>query len=165
MFVPTVPLLEMFVRGSIVYLSLFLLFRVVLKRQAGNVAITDLLVVVLVADAAQNAMSTDYKSIPDGMALVGTIVFWSYALDWAAYYWPRLGRLIHPPPLELIKEGKILGHNLRHELITREELAEQLREQGIEDIREVHRAYMEGDGKISVVKRSAAARARPRARA
>ena len=60
---------------------MFALLRFVLKREAGTLAITDLLVVVLIADAAQNAMADDYRSVPDGLLLVATIVFWSYALD------------------------------------------------------------------------------------
>jgi uncharacterized membrane protein YcaP (DUF421 family) len=80
MFVPHTSPLEMIIRGSIMYLGLFVLLRVVLKRQSGGVAITDILVVVLLADAAQNGMAGDYRSIPDGLLLVGTILFWSYSI-------------------------------------------------------------------------------------
>jgi uncharacterized membrane protein YcaP (DUF421 family) len=151
-FVPSLPLLEIFIRGTVVYLALFLLLRLVLKRQSGNMGVTDLLVVVLIADAAQNAMASDYKSVPDGLLLVSTIVFWSYALDWLSYHFPRFGRFIHPPALELIRNGQVNRINLRKELITIDELKEQLREQGIDDVKEVKRACMEGDGRISVVK-------------
>nr|MBP7571903.1 DUF421 domain-containing protein [Acidobacteriota bacterium] len=61
------PWLEIVVRGTAIYLGLFLLLRLVLKRQAGTVGITDLLVIVLIADAAQNAMADDYRSVPDGL--------------------------------------------------------------------------------------------------
>jgi uncharacterized membrane protein YcaP (DUF421 family) len=150
-FVPKTPLLEIVVRGTLVYLALFLLLRLVLKRQSGTVAVTDLLVVVLIADAAQNAMADDYRSVPDGLLLVATIVFWSYALDWLGYRFRWLGRFIHPPPLELIRDGKVLWRNLRKELVSLDELKSQLREQGIEDIAHVKAARMEGDGRISVV--------------
>jgi uncharacterized membrane protein YcaP (DUF421 family) len=150
-FIPDTPLVEIFVRGTIVYLAIFALLRFVLTRQSGNVGVTDLLVVVLIADAAQNAMASDYKSVPDGLVLVATIVFWSYALDWLAYHFPTLRRLIHPPSLELIRNGKINRRNLRRELITMDELKAQLREQGIEELNLVRCAYMEGDGSISVV--------------
>ena len=97
-FVPDTPLLEIALRGSIMYLSLFVMLRVILKRQSGDVALSDLLVVVLIADAAQNGMAADYQSIPDGILLVFTIIFWSYALDWLGYHFPRLQRLLVPPP-------------------------------------------------------------------
>lgn len=150
-FVPDTPLVEIFVRGTAVYLTLFLLLRLVLKRQSGTVGITDLLVVVLIADAAQNAMASDYKSLPDGLFLVATIVFWSYALDWLGYRYKWMRWLVHPSPLELIRDGKVLWGNLRKELIPLEELKSQLREQGIEDLAQVKSARMEGDGHVSVV--------------
>ena len=151
---PDTPLLEMFLRGTIVYLSLFVLLRVVLKRQSGGVGITDLLVIVLIADAAQNAMADDYHSIPDGLILVATIVFWSHALDWLGYRFRRIGRLVHPPPLPLIRNGVLLRQNMRRELITEAELRTQLREQGVLEIEEVKVACMEGDGRVSVVKKN-----------
>src|SRR5687768_3193112 len=88
-FVPSVPLLEIVLRGSIVYLFLFFLLRI-LRRQAGALGIQDLLVVVLIADAAQNAMASEYKSITDGLILVSTIIFWDYFLNWLDFRFPRL---------------------------------------------------------------------------
>jgi uncharacterized membrane protein YcaP (DUF421 family) len=152
-FMPTVPVLEIILRGSIVYLGVFTLFRVILMRQSGSVGMADLLVLVLVADAAQNAMAGNYNSVPDGLILVATLVFWSYALDWLGFRFPRLQRLIHPPPLLLVKDGQMLFRNMRRELISREELLSQLRLQGVNDLAEVKRACMESDGRISVVKR------------
>src|SRR5690606_22918530 len=64
---PSTPLVEILVRGSLVYLALFALLRFVLKRETGTLGTTDLLVIVLLADAAQNALADDYTSIPDGI--------------------------------------------------------------------------------------------------
>ena len=82
--VPTVALGEIILRGSLVYLLIFALMRVTLKREAGSLALPDLLMIVLVADAAQNAMATEYRSVTEGVVLVATIVGWNYALDWLA---------------------------------------------------------------------------------
>lgn len=71
-FVPTMSVAEIFLRGTVIYLLLFGILRV-LRREAGAISVGDLLVVVLVADAAQNAMAGDYKSITEGVLLVGTI--------------------------------------------------------------------------------------------
>jgi len=145
------PLLEIFIRGTAIYLGLFLILRLVLKRQAGGMSITDLLVIVLVADAAQNGMAGEYKTITDGLVLVAVIIFWSFALDWLGYRFPPLNRLVHPPPLPLIKDGVLQRRSMRQELITEDELMTQLREQGVADIASVKLACMEGDGRISVV--------------
>jgi len=160
-FVPGVPLLEIFLRGTIVYLSLFALLRLVLKREAGTLAITDLLVVVLIADAAQNAMAAEYHSVTEGLVLVATLVFWSYALDWLGYRYSGIRRFVHPPPLPLVKDGKMLRRNMRQELITEEELMSQCRQQGISDLCDVRAAYMEGDGHISVISREKEQHAKP----
>ena len=152
-FVPDTPLLEIFLRGSLVYLALFFLLRIVLKRESGGMGVTDVLVIVLIADAAQNALAGSYTSIPDGILLVATIIFWSHALNWLGYRFPRFERFIHPAPLPLIKDGDMLHARMREELITAGELESQLRLQGVDEPSAVKAAYMEGDGRISVIAR------------
>jgi uncharacterized membrane protein YcaP (DUF421 family) len=63
------------------------------------------------------------------MILVSTIIFWSYTLDWLAHKFPWFGRLIEPPPLPLLKNGKLLRRNMRRELISEDKLTSQLRPQ------------------------------------
>lgn len=154
LFIPTVSLAEIFLRGTLVYLFLFVLLRI-LRREAGAIGISDLLVVVLIADAAQNAMASDYKSITEGFVLVGTIVFWDYFLDWLVYRFPASRRLLLPAPLLLIKDGQIQRRNLRQEMITKEELLGLLREQGVEKVEEVKKCFLESDGHISIIKKNA----------
>jgi uncharacterized membrane protein YcaP (DUF421 family) len=149
---PDTPLLEIFLRGTLVYLGIFFLLRVILKRESGSVGITDLLLVVLLADAAQNAMADSYTSVTDGMLLVSTIIFWSYALDWLSYHSPVFARLTEPQPIQLVNAGQILWRNLRKELITEKELMAMLRQQGIENLNEIKAAYIEHNGQISVIK-------------
>lgn len=146
------PLLEIFIRGTIVYWVLFLLLRFVLKRQAGSIGLSDLLVIVLIADASQNAMADDYKSLPDGIALVCTLVFWNYIIEWLGYNFERFEKFLHPNPLPLIQNGRIIKKHMAQELITRDELMTHLRQEGVEKISEVKKACLEGDGKISIVK-------------
>ncbi len=150
-FVPEVALLELFVRGTLVYLALFFLLRFVLKRESGELGVTDLLVVVLIADAAQNAMADEYRSVPEGVVLVAVIVIWALALDWLGYRFPLLHRVVKPPKLPLILDGQLIVDNMRRELVTREELRSQLRLQGIENFSDVRAAYMEPNGRISVL--------------
>src|SRR3954454_9868071 len=87
-FVPDTPLLEIFIRGTLVYFLIFVMLRVIPKRQIGTVGITDLLVIVLIADAAQNAMAAQYNSLTDGILLVATLIFWSAILDWLGFHFP-----------------------------------------------------------------------------
>jgi uncharacterized membrane protein YcaP (DUF421 family) len=152
-FTPDTPLLEIVVRGSVIYLALFLLLRVLLKRESGTTGVTDLLVIVLIADAAQNGMADDYTSVTDGVILVSVIIGWSYLLDAVAYRWPAAARIIHPRPLMLVRDGRILRRNMRRELVTEEELLGQLREQGVADLADVREVRMESDGQFSVITR------------
>ncbi|GAA0558211.1 DUF421 domain-containing protein [Chitinophaga japonensis] len=154
MFVPDTPLLEIIIRGSITYLAIFFLLRLVLKREAGSLAMSDLLVVVLLADAAQNSMAGEYHSITDGILLVAVIILWSHFLDFLGYYFPFIQRLVHPAPLPLVRNGEVLRANLRKELITMEELKSLLREQGVSSLAEVKEAYMETNGHISVISKN-----------
>lgn len=151
-FVPTVSLAEIVLRGTFVYLLLFFVLRV-LRREAGALGISDLLVVVLIADAAQNAMSSDYKSVTEGAVLVGTIVAWDFFIDWLGYRFPAVQRLLRPAPLPLVKDGRMIRRNMRKEMITTEELMSLLREQGVESVEEVKACRLEGDGHISVIKK------------
>lgn len=146
--------LESIVRGTAMYWFLFLLFRIVIRRRVGAVGISDILLLVIIADASQNAMSGDYKSITDGCILVATIVGWNYFVDWLTYASPALQKLLEPPPLPLVERGKVLRRNLRHEFVNEEELRAKLREHGVTDYAQVERATMESDGQVSVIKRS-----------
>jgi uncharacterized membrane protein YcaP (DUF421 family) len=159
-FVPSGSLLEIVVRGSLMYLLILAAFRI-FRRDAGSLGMADLLVVVLVADAAQNGMAGEYKSLTEGVVLVATIFLWNYLLDWWAYRSPFIYWLMHPPPLLLIEDGRLQRRNLRSQLMTREDLLEQLREQGVEDITKVKACRLEGDGRLSVIKLEGESRPAP----
>lgn len=150
---PSLHPLELVLRGSAVYWFLFALFRWVLRRDAGSVAIADVMLMVLIADASQNAMAGGYTSLTDGAVLIGTLAGWSYLLDWASYRWPRMRQLLEPGALQLVHEGRLLRANMRRELVTQEELHAALREQGLDRLEQVKSAQMESDGRITVVPR------------
>lgn len=150
---PGTPILEIFFRGTVLYLFLFILLRFLVKREPGTIGISDLLVIVLLADASQNAMADDYVSLTDGLILVSTIVFWSYVLDWLGYKYPAIQHFVHPPALLLIKDGEVVQEHLKREFITKDELIGMLRLHGVEKISQVKEAYMEGDGQVSVVRK------------
>ena len=143
---------ELVVRGSLMYWFIFLLFRFLLRRDVGSIGIADVLLLVLIADASQNAMAGGYTSVAEGCVLVATIAGWNYALDWASYRFPVLRRLVEAPPLVLVRHGRVLRANLRKEMLTIEDLLAKLREQGVEDLHQVKAAFMESDGMISVVR-------------
>lgn len=154
------PPLEILIRGTVIYLALYALLRVVLKRETGITSMTDLLAVVLIADAAQNGMAGNYTSITDGVLLVIVIIGWSFVLNWMAHRWSWAARIIRPRPLMVIRDGELLPDNMRKELITEEQLHEQARKQGIEDLVDVREGWMESDGQFSFITNQPATAAR-----
>lgn len=150
MFVPSQPVLETILRGSATYLSLLVLLRL-FRRQTGSMGPADLLVLLLIADASQNAMAGEYRAITDGLILVGTIIAWEYAIDYFSYMIPGLGRFIDRQPLRLIINGKIQHENLQRELMSEDDLLSQLRQKGVSEVGLVKEAFIEGDGQISVI--------------
>jgi uncharacterized membrane protein YcaP (DUF421 family) len=118
----------------------------------GNVGVGDFLFVVIVADASQNAMSGDAKSISDGLVLILVLVFWNVLIDWLSYKNKWLRKIVEAPPLVLVKKGLFQASALRKEFITRDEILAKLREEGIENISEVKQMQLEADGQISIIK-------------
>jgi uncharacterized membrane protein YcaP (DUF421 family) len=151
-FVPEIGYIELILRGSAIYLGLFALLRILVRRHVGTLSLMDLLLIVLIADAAQNAMASEYRSVPEGLVLCATLIAWSYFFDWLAYRFPAMRRVLEPSPLLLIRDGQLLRRNMRQEYISVEELMSHLREHGVESIREVRRAHMEPDGQLSLLK-------------
>ncbi len=151
------PFFEIIVRGSVVYWFLFVIFRYVIRRDVGAVGIADVLIIVLVADASQNAMAGGYTSISDGLILIATLVGWNFLLDWLAYRFRRMRRFVEPASLLLVLNGRLLPKNMRKEFITEEELWSQLRQHGVQQLGEVKAVYLEPDGNFSIIMRDAAA--------
>ena len=99
LFTPTMPLGEIILRGTMICWFLFLFLRFVMKREA---SLADILVIVIIADAAQNAMSGSYQSVTEGGIFIATIIFWNHAIDWLSYHFPFFDRILNLPPLILV---------------------------------------------------------------
>lgn len=152
-FVPTTPVVELVARGTVTFLALMALLRVVGQRESGGLGLTDLLVVVLVADAASAGLTGGAESIGDGFVLVASILAWSVVLDAVAYRWPRVGRVLKARPKPLIVDGRLDRRVMRREFMSDDEVSSQLRLHGLTDVSEVHRAYVEPNGMVSVIPR------------
>jgi uncharacterized membrane protein YcaP (DUF421 family) len=153
LFAPDVPLLESVIRGTIVYIAIFFLVRVIPNRQMGGVGMNDMLLIVLVASAATNSLAGEHKSITNGMVLVATVILWSYAFNWLGFKFLSLQRLFQPAAKVIVKDGQMQEDVMQKELITEEELKGKLRRQGADDIAKVRAAFIESDGQISVIER------------
>jgi len=152
---PKRSLLELMIRGTVMYGVVFVLLRLDLRRQVGGIAMPDILVIVLIAEIAGNGISAGYESVVEGTVLIGTVLFWSFLFEWLQFRFPRIERLLRDRQLKLIENGHLLHRNMRAEFVTHEELMSQLRLNGIDNYIEVKAAYMEANGKISVIRYNA----------
>ena len=148
----TMPALELVLRGSVMYWFLFLVFRLILRRDVGSMGITDFLFVVLLGDAAQNGMIGEATSATDAVVLISTLVFWNVFIDWATYRFPAIEPLFAAQRLCLVRHGRRIRRNMRREFISDEELMSKVREQGLEDLSRVKFMYLESDGEISLIR-------------
>jgi uncharacterized membrane protein YcaP (DUF421 family) len=151
MFGLDVSLIESFLRGSLIYLALVILFRVILKRQTGSLGLPDVMLTVLVSEAVSTAISAESKSIPNALVAASSLLIWNYSIDRLSHRRPWLHRLLEPEPLVLVKDGEPIRKNLDAEGISDDELAAQLRLNSIEDVSKVKLAMMESEGEVSVI--------------
>ena len=149
----TVSPWELIARGTILYLGLILTLRFVLRRDIGSLSVADLMFIVIVADAAQNALSGEYKSITEGAILVGTLVAWNVALDWLAYRSPRFRRdpraaRASPDQGWPIWSAAIFERSGSPSRSSRGNCGRS----GIDDIAQVRVAYLESSGELGVIR-------------
>lgn len=147
------PLWEIFARGTLVYIALAVVLRLVPQRQTGNLAPNDVIALVIIGTLAADAIVGDAKSLLDLFLMILVIVFWDYISNLAEFYFPRFRRVAQHSPTLLIYKGVIVEKNLRKEKITEQELAAHLRLEGITDITQVQQAVLEADGQISFIRR------------
>jgi uncharacterized membrane protein YcaP (DUF421 family) len=154
LFVPSGSLAEIAIRGTMVYLALFAAMRLLPRREIGGMGAADILVVVIIADAVQQAMAGGYQSITEGLLLAAVIFAWASLIDWLDYRFPNLHLAAARPKL-VISRGRFIHRNMKRDKVTEDELMAQLRQHGIASPRDVEAAYIEGDGHFSVLKRGA----------
>ena len=150
LFVPSGSLASIVVRGTVIYLLLFAAMRFLPRRTIGQTSASDLLIIVLIADAVQNGMSDDYKSITEGVLLAGVIIGWALLIDWLDQRFPHL-HLSSGKELVLIENGRFVRRNMERQLITEDELLSQLRLHGLDSPARVRKAFIEGDGHFALL--------------
>lgn len=147
----TMSPVELMVRGTVIFWLVFILLRIAGRREFGSVGTSNILLLVMIADAAQNGMAGEYKTISEGAVLIATLIFWSVFIDRLCFFVPASRKFLEPDRICLIKDGVIQRRGMRRESITEGELMSQLRMNGITDVSEVKRAYIEQAGEISVL--------------
>lgn len=151
MFQLETPLLELIARGAFLFILFMVLFRVLPRRTGGELAPMDLVFLLLITEAASNAMG-DYSTLADGTVVILTMVALNYLANRLSFALPWFERVMEHEPLEIIRDGQTIPRNLKKEMLTADELMGSLRLNGVDDIAQVRSAWVEGDGRLSVIK-------------
>lgn len=150
-FLPEASLGELIIRTLVIFIVLLVVFRLVGKKEVNQAAMTDLLLVILIANVVQNSMIGKDNSVLGGLiAAIALIGFW-YVLNWITAKSERASEIVEGSPTLMVAEGKMLHENMSQENLSREELFAALRGQGVKSLSEVRYAVMELDGKVSVI--------------
>ena len=151
-----VPAWELIVRGMAVYVFLLVLLRLTGKRQVGQLAPFDLVLLLVLSNAVQNSMNAGDNSLIGGLIVATTLVVLNYAIGFATYRSKTLEALIEGRPEVLIHNGHLYEDVMARAQLTHHELNAALRQGGCTCIEEAHSAILENNGSISVVPKKSA---------
>ena len=139
------------VRTFVVYAALLIGLRLSGKRELGQLTSFDLVVILLVSNAVQNAMVGPDTSLVGGLVAAATLLLVNQLVGRLDLQWPWLHRQLVGQPSLLVNRGRFVDAHLRREDLTRDEVFEALREHGVMNLNQVQMAVLEVDGTISVV--------------
>ncbi len=146
-----VPWWELVIRGVIVYVFLLALLRITGKRQVGQLAPFDLVLLLVLSNAVQNSMNAGDNSLVGGLITAATLISLNYVVGMATYKSKKMEAIIEGQPQVLIHNGKLFEKIMAKAQLTHHELNAALRRAGCTSIEEVHTAILENNGAISVV--------------
>jgi len=146
--------MDIVLRGIVVFVFLFVLVRVMGRRELSSLEPFDLILLIILGDAVQQGLTQDDYSLTGAMLAVGTIAILQIATSWLNFRVPRLRPILDGEPIVVVQDGRPIERNLKRERLTNDDLAEAARKQGIAKLDDVAWAVMETSGSISFIKKS-----------
>lgn len=143
--------LKIAVSTSVVYFFIIFALRLFGKKELAQLTTVDLVFILLISNAVQNAMVGSNNTLSGGIVAAATLFIWNYFLKMILYKSPKLDNAIQGKPVLLIYKGFVNEDNMRKTKITFDELYEAVREHGVKEVKEVDLAMLERDGNISVL--------------
>ncbi len=144
-------LLDVALRSTAVYVFMIIAFRIFGKRELSQLSIADLVLIVLISNAVQNAMVGENTSLLGGLTAATVLFSLNMLLGYLMFRFKKIRTLVESEPVTLIYNGKVLRKNLESVLLTMDELNSAVREHGVEKTEDVSLAILEVDGNISVI--------------
>ena len=145
--------MDLVIRSVVVFLFIFLVTRIVGRRQLGELEPFDLILLVVLGDLVQQGITQSDESVTGTLIVISTIAVLSVAVSWAAFRFKALRPVIEGEPIVLVHEGRPIPRNMRRERITIADIQEQARQSQIASIADLRWAILENDGRISCISR------------
>jgi uncharacterized membrane protein YcaP (DUF421 family) len=145
-----IPWWEFVVRGVIVYSFLILILRVTGKRQIGQLAPFDLVLLLVLSNSVQNSMNGGDNSLVGGLISAVTLIVCNYLVSYGTFKSKTVELIIEGRPEVLIHDGKLFPEVMEQAKLTHHELMAALRAGGCASVEEVHYAILENNGQITV---------------
>ena len=134
-----------------VYLFIIIAIRLFGKKELAQLTVIDLVFILLISNAVQNAMVGQDTTLIGGLIAAATLFIMNYILKFLIYRFPTIGKAIQGEAIMLVYDGNVIKSNLERARITVEELEESAREHGVDGIKDVNLAVLEIDGNISIL--------------
>ncbi|MBC7384967.1 MAG: DUF421 domain-containing protein [Cryobacterium sp.] len=151
LFHPSLSMLELLIRGSVVYGSLLIFLRLSGKRELGQFSPIEFVSIMLISNAVQNSMNGGDNSLVGGIFLAFILIVLSTTVGYFTYRSKKFRRWVEGTPTLVIRHGHVVEASLRSERISHDELLTLLRKQGIRHLSEVELGIFESDGRLTIV--------------
>jgi uncharacterized membrane protein YcaP (DUF421 family) len=144
---------DLVIRATAVFFFIFLVTRVVGRRQLSDLEPFDFILLVVLGDLVQQGITQSDESVTGTLIVISTIAILSVAVSWSSFRFPRVRLIAEGEPIVLVQDGRPIEHNLRRERITLADIQEEARHAQIASIAELEWAILENDGQISCIPR------------
>ena len=143
--------MDLVIRATVVFFFIFLVTRIVGRRQLSSLEPFDLIMLVVIGDLVQQGITQSDNSVTGALTVIATVALLSVFVAWFAFRFKGVRLLIEGEPIILVQDGEVIEKNLRRERLTVAEVEEQARTQQIESIADIRWAILETDGQISCI--------------
>lgn len=144
--------MDIVARAAIMFFVLYVLLRIMGKRELGQLTPFELVVMIVLGDLIQQGVTHNDFSLTGAILAVSTFAFLAIVMSWLTYLSPRAEKLLDGEPTVVIRNGELLKENLRRDRMTQSEVESEMRLAGIANINQVAWAILEPQGKISFIK-------------
>ena len=145
--------MDLVIRASVVFFFIFLVTRVVGRRQLSDLEPFDFILLVVLGDLVQQGITQSDESVTGTLIVISTIALLSVAVSWISFRSPRARLIAEGEPIVLVQDGRPIERNLRRERITLADIRAEARQAQIASLADIQWAILENDGKISCLPR------------